>query len=68
MVGLVIPQLGETFSCKRTDFFPAPIFTAMVTFAEPQPSEHCVCMNKVKTALVVIKMSTLACYCLPQCL
>ena len=56
MVGLVISQLGETFSCKRTDFFPAPISTATVTFADSQPSEHCVCMNKVKTALVVIKM------------
>ena len=56
MVGLVISQLGETFSCKRMDFFPAPISTATVTFADSQPSEHCVCMNKVKTALVVIKM------------
>ena len=56
MVGLVISQLGGTFSCKRMDFFPAPISTATVTFADSQPSEHCVCMNKVKTALVVIKM------------
>ena len=44
MVGLVISQLGETFSCKRMDFFPAPIFTAMVTFADPQAIEHCVCI------------------------
>lgn len=53
MVGLVISQLGETFSSKRMDFFPAPIFTAMVTFADPQAIERCVCMNKAKTALVL---------------
>ena len=59
MVGLLVSQLGETFLCKRMDFFFAQIF------ADPQPIEHCVCTKKVKTALVV-KMSTLA--CLSQCI